>query len=233
MNRSNDTGTAVALIFFIAVLWLGFLMHQSSTFAGSAMGGIFAVAAALLMLVPFTYTFIKRIPSIRKCITTRISMRYLIQIHTYTGFGAVIFALIHTGHKFQSTLGFLLTALVLLVVFSGFVGRYLLGFITENKQDRKNHLETLRAEYQQRVTAAIRSSSSIVSTDSTQEEQQVELLPLIESIADLEYAVTAEDRLKRVFSYWLYFHIFASVLLFVLLGLHIWSAIEFGLRWFL
>ena len=55
---------------------------------------------------------------------------------------------------------------------------------------------------------------------------------LAESIADLEYAVRAHQMFKKAFSRWLKLHIFLSLLLYVLIGLHIWASIHFGLRWF-
>lgn len=55
---------------------------------------------------------------------------------------------------------------------------------------------------------------------------------MAESVADLEYAVRTHETFKRVFAKWLKLHIALSMLLYVLLGLHIWAAIYFGLRWF-
>ena len=54
---------------------------------------------------------------------------------------------------------------------------------------------------------------------------------LAESVADLEYAVRTHEFFKRWFSRALKLHIVLSLLLYVLLGLHIWAGIHFGLRW--
>jgi hypothetical protein len=60
----------------------------------------------------------------------------------------------------------------------------------------------------------------------------VRALRLAESMADLEYAIKTHETFKRWFSRWLKFHIVISVILYVLLALHVWSGIHFGLRWF-
>ena len=58
-----------------------------------------------------------------------------------------------------------------------------------------------------------------------------EVITTAESVADLEYAVRTHELFKRWCSVWLKVHLVLSVLLYVLLGLHIWSEIYFGLRW--
>src|SRR6266511_1478918 len=115
------------LVALLLLLWLGFLLHRDPRFAGSFWGGVLAVAAALLMLVPLAYSAVKRIKPLQKLVTPRVSMRTLLAWHIYAGILGPILALLHTGHKFDSPLGIALTALMLLVVVSGFIGRYLLG----------------------------------------------------------------------------------------------------------
>lgn len=58
-----------------------------------------------------------------------------------------------------------------------------------------------------------------------------EVTRIAESVADLEYSVRMHEFLKRWFSRSLKLHIFLSVILYMLLALHIWSGIYFGLRW--
>ncbi len=53
-----------------------------------------------------------------------------------------------------------------------------------------------------------------------------------ESMADLEYAIKTHELLKRRFTIWLELHIAVSVVFYILLALHVWSGIYFGLRWF-
>ena len=51
-------------------------------------------------------------------------------------------------------------------------------------------------------------------------------------MADLEYAIRTHEFFKRWSSRALMVHIVVSILLYVLLGLHIWSGFYFGLRGF-
>ncbi len=55
---------------------------------------------------------------------------------------------------------------------------------------------------------------------------------LVGSIADVESAIKARETLKRWFSRWLRLHIVLAAGLYLLLVLHIWAGIHFGLRWF-
>ncbi len=55
---------------------------------------------------------------------------------------------------------------------------------------------------------------------------------LVGSIADVESAIEGRETLKRWFSRWLHLHIVLAAALYVLLGLHVWAGIHFGLRWF-
>lgn len=101
---------------------------------------------------------------------------------------AALLALLHTGHKFQSTLGMVLTAAMLAVVLSGLAGRYALSPAAGGQA-------------------------------------------LAEAMADLEYGLAAREQLRRVLARWRRLHRAASIALFALLALHIWAALEFGLRW--
>jgi hypothetical protein len=60
----------------------------------------------------------------------------------------------------------------------------------------------------------------------------VRAVDLAESISDLQYAIQMEDFFKSWFARWLRLHIALSAVLFILLGLHIWAELHFGIRWF-
>jgi len=230
--KQNERTIIGAGTLLLIVLWLGFFWHQSPSFAGSLAGGGFAVFGSLLMLLSLVYSLFKRIPALRNLSTAKNTMRRLLQAHIYLGLAGAILTLIHTGHKFQSTLGILLTATLLLVIFSGLWGRYIRGFIADDIQERRNHLEALRIEFQQRAEQFIDSAPAMSPSVSPVRMQTPELLTLVESIADLEYSLNAEHHLRKVLSRWLTLHIIFSIVFYLLLGLHIWAALVFGLRWF-
>lgn len=243
---------ATGLVALLLLLWLGFLFHRSPRFAGTLWGGVLAVSGSALMLAPLLYLVIKRIPFLKRLVTKRVSMRTLLAWHIYAGIIGPIFVLLHTGHKFVSPLGIALTGMTLIVVISGFVGRYLMSHLSQELREKREMLTRLELAY--RDTAGelaahpqlssllqpmsgfwsrLIASSFLTSRGSAEAPSaSLQALCLADSIADVEYAINTHEMFKRWFSTWLKFHIVISFVLYVLLGLHVWAAIHFGLRWF-
>ena len=230
----------------LLLAWLSFLLHRAPRFPGSGVGAVFGIAGAVLMLVPLAYPIAKRIPFLHARITRHASMQSLLALHVYAGIFGPLLALIHAGHKFDSLLGITLTAVMLLVVVSGFAVRYLLTYVTHEIKDKLVLLQTARGDLD---------SAWGVLENSPVEIRAIPKAPLLtaglaslgielpfggpagevirtaESVADLEYAVRTHELFKRWFGRSLKLHIVLSVILYVLLALHIVSGIYFGLRW--
>jgi hypothetical protein len=251
--KERDRLVVTGLVALLLLLWLGFVVHRSPRFAGSPWGGVLGVVAALLMLAPLAYMIIKRIPRLKKKVTQRVSMRTLLAWHIYAGILGPILAILHAGHKFESPLGIALTAMMILVVLSGFVGRYLISRFSQEITEKKAMLTPLETAFHQTASelrgqpeqvALLRPFAGFWSrvvagvfmaapeTSPPVMAAPVRALRLAESIADLEYAIKTHQTFKRWFAGWLKFHIVISLVLYVLLGLHIWAGIHFGLRWF-
>jgi hypothetical protein len=178
--------------------------------------------------------------------TPYVSLQSLLTLHVYAGIFGPLLAIIHTGHKFHSVLGITLTAVMLLVVVNGFAVRYLLKYVNTEIKDKLVLLQTARGDLD---------SAWGVLENSPAEMRALPQAPLFaaglaslglglpsggpagdvtriaESVADLEYAVRTHELFKRWFGRSLKLHIVLSVILYVLLALHIWSGIYFGLRW--
>ncbi len=237
----------VAGVFTVLLLaWLGFLVHRSPRFPGSGVGTAFGIAGAALMLVPLAYPIVKRIPFLHARIAPHASMSSLLAVHVYTGIVGPLLALVHTGHKFDSVLGITLTASMLLVVVTGFVGRYLLGYVSHEISDKLVMLQTARGDLD---------SAWGVLENSPAEMRGLPKAPVLaaglaslgfelesggpagqvtrtaEAVADLEYAIRTHELFKRWCRRWLVLHIVLSVMLYGLLALHIGAGIYFGLRW--
>lgn len=236
-------GTVCVLL----LAWLGFLVHRSPRFPGSGMGSAFGIAGAALMLVPLAYPIAKRIPSLKARITQQASLQSLLTLHVYAGIVGPLLALVHTGHKFDSPLGIALTAVMLLVVVSGFAVRYLLTYVNREIKDKLLLLQTARGDLDSAwgvlenspaemrnlpkapvLTAGLASLGIKLSPAGP----AGEVIRTAEGVADLEYAVRTHELFKRWFGRSLVLHIVLSVLLYVLLALHVWSGIYFGIRWF-
>ncbi len=251
--KERERLIVAGLVVLMLVLWLGFPFHQSPRFAGSPWGGVFGVAGSLMMLIPLLYLIAKRVKRLKKKITSWVSMRTLLAWHIYAGVLGPILVVIHSGHKYESPLGIALTALMLLVVVSGFIGRYLMSRFSSEIREKKAMLTQLNAAYDQvrdqlsahpEQAATVRPfagffSRMLVSFFVEPAEPQAAdaaslgtAVRLAESIADVEYAAQTHEKFKHWFSKWLKWHIAISLFLYLLMGLHIWASIHFGLRWF-
>ena len=249
--KPNEPLLGFVFALFLLVLWLGFLFHQDDRFAGTLAGGILAVSGSLLLLIPFIYSVVKRVPSLKRSFTKVISFSTFLTIHIYAGFVGAILVLLHTGHKFQGVLATTLTALLLIVVFSGYIGRYLLTRNSKELSEKKQLLIALQSQYA-RVLAEIQArpeqkqvaglfagffsrlfaSQLLENVGSQSLSRAKDILRLSESIADVEYAISSHDLFKKLFSRWLKLHIVLSLLFYALLTLHIGGEYYFGLRWF-
>lgn len=252
--KEREALTIGGLVLFFSLFWLGFLVHRSPRFAGSFWGGMLGVSGATLILVPLAYLVIKRVKTLKQAVTRRVSMRTLLAWHIYAGVLGPILVLFHTGHKFESPLGIALTSMTIIVVLSGFTGRYLLGQISQETKEKRTMLNELNASYQETLqrlrtccadkTAQLKPFAGFFprllggAFFRFQEQESdtmsigLRAIRLSDAIADLEYAIKTHDTIKHVFTWWLKIHITLSMVLYTLLALHIWAAIHFGLRWF-
>lgn len=254
--KEREKLIATGLTILLLILWLGFVVHRSPRFAGSAWGGLLAVTGSTLMLFPLFYMVIKRIKRLRKWVTQFIPMRMLLAIHIYAGIIGPILVLLHTGHKFNSVIGIVLTTLTLIVVLSGFVGRYLMQQFSSEIREKKAMLTELQNAYQRQAVAIeshpqqadmlrpfagffsravaslfVRETATSPASASAAFHPR-EAIQLAEAIADVEYAIKTHEKFKLWFGKWLKLHIVLSLILYVVLAVHIYFAIYFGLRWF-
>lgn len=226
--------------------WLGFFLHRSPRFPGSGVGAAFGIAGAALMLAPLAYPVAKRVPALRARITPRVSMRALLALHVYAGIVGPLLGLVHTGHKFDSPLGILLTAAMLLVVVSGVAVRYLLPYVTQEIAAKVSLLQTARGDLDHawgvlenspaERRALPRAPLLAAGLASLGMELPLagavrEVVRTAESVADLEYAVRTHELLKRWFGRALTAHVVLSVGFYLLLAAHVWSSLYFGIRW--
>ena len=241
-----------ALVSLFLLFWLGFLFHRSPLFAGSFRGGMLALAGTFLMLIPLAYSIAKRIAPLHRLLTRYVSMQMFLVVHIYAGVVGPILVVLHTGHKFESPLGIALTAMTLIIVVSGFVGRYLMRSVGGEIQEKRQWLVELKAAFA-RTQEEIRKNPPAARDLTTLQglvgrfvtrllvydgvpgaklPLAARALGIAESMADVEYAMRTHETLKQAFSVWLSLHIVLSFVLYTLLGLHVWAGIHFGIRWF-
>ena len=248
-ERSVVTGVGVLLL----LLWLGFAVHRSPSFPGSLAGTVLAVSGATLLVLPsLAYAAVKRGRPLKRWITARMPLPRWLAWHVYTGIMGAVLALLHSAHRFDSTLGIALTATMLLAVFSGYLGRHFLRYVSVEVSEKQQLLDQLIAAYNhiagetaaQPVRLAVLAVSSsrwsrlhqrVMSTGRAAEnhllQQAHHAVQVADAIADLEYSIRAHQVLKRRSRVWLLVHIVTSIAFYVLLALHVWAAFYFGLRW--
>ena len=250
--KERDSTIMGGLTLLMLLLWLGFFVHRSPRFAGSFLGHSIGILGALLMLVPLLYSGVKRVAFLKRSVTAVVPMRTLLAWHIYAGIIGPILVLFHTGHRFESPLGIALTSMTILVVVSGYVGRYLMRHVGAELRDKKRLLEEAERLYEtthdQLVSSGVTQSELLsraslwgrvksaffvhsVPTDASAAVLVPRAARLAESRADLEYAIRTHETFKAWFGRWLKFHIVISLALYALLALHVWATVHFGLRW--
>lgn len=215
----------------LLLLWLGFSVHRSPRFPGSFSGSMLAIAGAALIVLPsLAYLFVKRITPLKRWVTRRMRLQTLLAWHVYAGIVGAILAIAHTGHRFDSTLGITLTAAMLLTVFSGYVGRHFLRYVSLEVRDQQRLLEELMVTYNVIAGEMAIQPLRLAPADPIAR-RAYQATEIAASIADLEYSIKSHDMLKSRFRLWLVAHIATSIIFYALLTLHIWAAFYFGLRW--
>lgn len=248
----RERHVVTALLVLQLLLWLGFVIHRSPRFPGSVSGTTLGILGAALMVLPsLAYVAVKRIPPVKRWVTAGVPLRKLLAWHVYGGILGSVLAVLHTGHRFESTLGLSLTSVMLVTVFSGYIGRHFLSRLSLDVREKQallgqlmtayNGIAARLADHPQGVAIAASQSrwSRLgrwmgLTRAAENDESRVlgsEAVEIATSIADLEYAIKNHGHLKRRFAAWLIVHIVGSVVFYGLLGLHIWASLYFGLRW--
>ncbi|MGF7213366.1 hypothetical protein GGE65_008008 [Skermanella aerolata] len=218
---------AVGTLLTIVVLFVpGFLLHAAPRFSGSLIGGVLGIAGALLFVLLLAYSLTRRIPWLKR----RASQRAVLSFHVYAGAAGAALGILHTGHQYQSPLGIVLVVSMLLVVLSGFIGRYYLAEIGIDLREQRQELGVLRTRYNL-IASGIASALQGGAPAAVTAAPGVPIPSLVAGIADLEYAISRREALKRALARWVMLHVVTAIVLYSLLALHIWSGIYYGLRW--
>ncbi|MBC9881239.1 iron reductase [Bradyrhizobium sp. INPA01-394B] len=210
-----------------------FLLHSDSQFAGSLAGFALGTGAAVLMVLLLVYPMGKYGAGLKALVTRRVAMPALLAFHAYAGIVAAFLALLHTGHKFQSPLGIALVTSMLIVVVTGFVGRYYLPQTAAGLRQQQSQLATLRSAYEH--TAAVMSSADREEHEGAAQRglalPRLPLLQLVDGISELEVAIGSNEAVKKIFMQWIGLHVLAAIVMYALLAVHVAAEIYYGLRW--
>lgn len=217
--------TVGGLLSVLALIVPAFLFHVAPRFPGSLAGGIIGISAALLFVLLLAYVAVKRLPWVKERSKDLASIGALLSFHVYAGAIGALLGIIHSGHKFESPLGIALVVAMLIVVATGFVGRYYLAQVGQDLKVQQAALGVLRTRYDGFVRVANGTDAPAAGL------ARLPLIDLLGRISDLEFTITTRELLKRDLMRWVVIHVAAAIAMYALLILHIWSGIHYGLRW--
>ena len=234
--RERGSVIVGALVVLLLTFPLGYLVHISPRFPGSLPGSLIGITGAVLMLIALAYPLIKRVPWLHDRVTRRVSMSTLLAIHIYAGVLGPILGLFHSAHKFVSPLGISLVASMIVVVLSGYVGRFLLARLGKAIRGRGGELSALQRGFANIRDVQVGEQLTPVSGwrrlfFETGGSREIDKGDVALALADAEYAVRSERAIQAVLQRWLNLHIIVAIVLYALLTLHIWTGMYFGLRW--
>lgn len=221
-------------------LWLRFLVHADPRFPGSLLGSLLGLTAAILMVVPLAYSIAKRLLRLRGP-----RLRSFLTVHIYAGLLAGVLAVIHTGHKFDHPLGVLLTAQTIIVVVSGFVGRYFMRHQAQELADKRRERASADAALTQARAELVARTGM---PDSTAVLHWAALMPfairdrevrstarrtvrLADAVASVDSSIALHEHFQKWFRRWLGVHLTLTVVLYLLLAAHVFTVLYYGLRW--
>jgi hypothetical protein len=195
------------------------------------------------MLVPLAYTVAKRLLGIRGS-----ALRTFLTLHIYAGLIGPIFVVLHTGHKFDNPLGIMLTLMTLIVVLSGFVGRYLLQQTTHLLREKRTELAGFQPAFDAVRHEIVQQAEQIGLRKVRQSVFLRAVLPwamrnhqfrgigqkgveLAEAMAVIEVSILLHEKMRSGFRLWMRFHLGLTTILYLLLAAHIVIVAYYGLRW--
>lgn len=231
MNETERL-TAGALLTLLLFLIPAYLLHVVDDFAGSLAGFLLGATATTLMISALSYPLLKYSPVIKSAFGSFASLRGLLSAHVYIGVIAAFVGTLHTGHKFESPIGVALVILMLIVITTGFVGRYYFPRSLAELRDAQTRLATLRSSFDiaARDIAQAQQNEALGNT-SVQIVDGITISNLLDSIADLEHYIGSRQAMKAVLARWMIAHVAASILFLAILTVHIAGEVYYGLRW--
>ncbi|MBW2107757.1 MAG: hypothetical protein JRI36_03700 [Deltaproteobacteria bacterium] len=232
LNEKNIT--ALLAVFFM-IFVMGFLLHQSPTFAGSLVGHLLGIFGTAVISMTLVYPFRKRVLKQR-------GKKNPITPHIYYGLIGPTLVVVHSAHKFSSAIGVLVFLSMFIVVGSGIVGKFLFRRVNRTIRQQESDLEALKNLFAlsradaltcRNYTALEQNSGPVPGRVIDIEGQQrcEVLLSLAKSIAELEQSVRLFSHTKTLFSRWIRVHYLLTFFLFAMVIVHVLTSFYYGLRW--
>ena len=227
----------------VVFVWLRFFFHADPHYAASLEGSALGIAGAALLLVPLAYSVAKRTFGMRGE-----RLRVALEVHIFSALVGAALAIVHTGHKFDNPLGVVLTTVMLVVVMSGFVGRYLLrhcSLALSEKRAAAAQADMALGPARQRLASALthgawRSPGAVLwlALVAPSLVRDVELRTaarearrFADAAATIESSLALHGVMQRWFRVWMRLHLSLTAVFYALLVAHVWAVAYYGLRW--
>lgn len=220
MARYSELVLALLVILGITVVYGGYVRAVAVPAAGGLLGHSLGILGFTMMLMTETlYSFRKR--AMRR---PRGSMRSWLRFHIVTGIVGPYLVVLHSAWTFNGLAG-ALTAMTVVVVASGFVGRYIYTAVPRTAdgvlieaQDLQLLLDTARQE------VARPSPPDGASPGSTRSRAQA----AARRLRELERQLAALRWGRRTLATWHAIHIPIGIALFVMAAAHIVAAVYYA-----
>ena len=240
MFDSRNLPNILALIFLVLIFF--FMSLPVPDFSGSPAGHGLGITGFLLMAWNLVYSYRKRIQHKK-------GRANPLTNHAIYGLLGGILVVVHAGTVYASPIGTLIFLGMLLVVLSGVIGKIL--FLRVNRtlrehQTELHHLEDFfkdrRREIDPALCRRVWAAGTLASwTEPFEEEDEEirsgqrtkcrELAETASAIAETENTIGLYSATRRVFSFWIAVHIYSTVFLFALAGVHILTTLYYGVGW--
>ncbi len=211
MRRAPELWWALAAM---AVITAAYLTFARATTPGALVGHGLGILGFVLMLATETLYSIRK----RKRGRAFGPMRTWLRAHIFTGIVGSYMVLLHTSWQFGGLAGWTMLATIVVVV-SGFVGRYLYAALPRTIDGD----EATLAEVQSRLAEVEAAAGQATLGDAERRRQQAEHRRLQRQQRGLA-------RVRRLLALWHLFHVPLGMVLFTLAFAHIAAAIYFTAR---
>jgi len=207
------------LLAFIAMLFIGaayYLVMRSDQLippAGDFFGLSIGIIGFILMLMTETLYSLRK----RSRLARWGPLSEWLSLHVFTGLVGPFMVLLHTSWKFDGLAG-IATWMMVLVVFSGILGRYLYSLVPHSREG----LELQAADLEQQIQQIQEEMDAL-----GPQNRQLKILQLRQNL--LRRQIQRLPLTRRLLSAWHFLHVPISLALFVAAFVHIWAALYYGI----
>ena len=228
--RARELLAALVAVVAITIAYAGLVQHSGVPAASGLVGhGLGIIGFALMLLTETAYSFRKR--AMRK---PRGSMQTWLRIHIFTGIVGSYLVVIHSAWSFNGLAG-AVTAMTMIVVASGFIGRYIYtavprtadGVVVEAR-DLQAMLDSARRELALATALGGVTAASAGSVAAAILPGSHDRAVATKRLRELERQLLALRWARRALATWHAIHVPIGMVLFALAFLHAGAALYYA-----